>query len=148
MEISHEKSKILVNGESSMPPVITMYGKYTENVQNFKYLGSMLTDTGNSKKGIRIRLTTAVTSLVKLEKIWRIRYSGEIDFKIKYRLYNSLVLLNLLYGRESWTLLEEFKKKITWFESKSHRRQRKINIFVKHEIIKKVGKYYPFSISS
>ena len=47
----------------------------------------MLTDTGNSKKEIRIRLATAVTALVNLEKIWR---SGEIDFKLKYRLYNSL----------------------------------------------------------
>ena len=52
MEISHEKSKILVNGESSTPHVITMYGKQIENLQNFKYMRAMLTDTGNSKKEI------------------------------------------------------------------------------------------------
>ena len=86
MEISHEKSKILVNGESSTPPVITMYGKQIENAQNFKYLREMHTDTGNSKKEIRIRLATAVTALLTLEKIWR---SGEIDFKLKYILYKS-----------------------------------------------------------
>ena len=50
MEISHEKSKILVNGESSTPPVITIYGKQIKNIQNFKYLGAILTDTGNSNK--------------------------------------------------------------------------------------------------
>ena len=97
MEISHEKSKILVNGESSTPHVITMYGKQIENLQNFKYMRAMLTDTGNSKKEIRIRLATAVTAQVKFEKIWR---SGEINFKLKYRLYrvyNSLVLSTLLY---------------------------------------------------
>ena len=47
MEISHE---MLVNGKYSTLPVITMYGKQIENVQNFKYLGAMFTETGNSKK--------------------------------------------------------------------------------------------------
>ena len=81
-----------------------MYGKYIENVQHFKYLRAialMLTDTGNSKKEILIRLETAVTAQVKLDKIWR---GVEIYFKLKYRLYNSLVLSTLLY--ESWSLLE------------------------------------------
>ena len=55
----------------------------------------MLTDTGNSKKEIRIRLATTVTALVKLEKIWR---SGEIDFKLKCILYNSLVRSTFVYG--------------------------------------------------
>ena len=90
MEISHEKSKISVYGDNSTPPMITACGKQLENVQNFKYLGAMLTDTGNSKKEIRIRLATAVTVLVKLDKIWR---SVEIDFKLKYRI---LVIQNSL----------------------------------------------------
>ena len=49
-------------------------------------------------------------SVVKLEKIWR---SGEIEFL--------LVLSTLLYGCETWTLLEESKKKIRGFESKAHK---------------------------
>ena len=72
----------------------------------------MLTNIGKSKKEIRIRLATAITVglLVKLEKTLR---SGEINFKFKYRLYNSLVLSTLLYGCESWTLLEVSKKNIS-----------------------------------
>ena len=73
MKISLEKSKILVNGESSTPPMITIYGKQIENVHNFKYLGEILTNTGNSKKEFRMRLETAVTALVTLENIWRSR---------------------------------------------------------------------------
>ena len=53
----------------------------------------MLTNSGNSKNEIHIRLITAVSELVKLEKIWR---SGEIEFKFKFRLYNSLVLSTML----------------------------------------------------
>ena len=74
-----------------------MYGEQLENVQHFKYLGAMLTDTGNSKrKEIRIRLATAVTVLVKLEKIWR---SEEIDFKLKKRSFEmeKSVLFIIMY---------------------------------------------------
>ena len=41
-------------------PIIYMYGKQIENVEHFKYLGEILTNSGNSKNQIRIRLATAV----------------------------------------------------------------------------------------
>ena len=88
MEINHDKCNILVNGEGPTP-IIYMYNKQIKNVEHFKYLGAMLMNSGNSKIEILIRLATAVSALVKLEKIWR---SGEIEFKLKFRLYNSLVL--------------------------------------------------------
>ena len=145
MEINHDKCKIIVNGEGPTP-MIYMYDKQIENVEHFKYLGAMLTNSGNSKIEIRIRLATAISALVKLEKIWR---SGEIEFKLKFRLYNSLVLSTLLYGCETWTLLEESKKKSRGVESKAHRRlfyisykERNTNILVNNFINKKVG-YVP-----
>ena len=94
MEINHNKCKILVNGEGQTP-IIYMYNKQIENVEHFKYLGAMLTNSGNSKIERNIRLAMAVSALEKLEKIC---CSGEIDFKLKFRLYNSLVLSTLLYG--------------------------------------------------
>ena len=107
----------------------------------------MLTNSGNSKNEIRIRLATAVSTLVKLEKIWR---SREIQFKLKFRLYNSLVLSTLFYGCKTWTLLEESKKKNRGFESKYHRRllnisykERKTNILVNNLINEKVCSYLP-----
>ena len=78
----------------------------------------MLTNYGNSKYEIRIRLATAVSALVKQENIW---HSGEIEFKLKFRLYNTIVLSTLLYGCETWTLLDESKNNIRGFESKAHR---------------------------
>ena len=97
MEISHIKSKTLVNGETESPKIM-MYGKALDNVSNFKYLGATLSDDAPSKKEIRIRLVTATSVMVKLEKIWR---SKEIVFKIKYKLYTLLVLSTLLYGCET-----------------------------------------------
>ena len=49
MEINHDKCKSIVNGEGPTP-MIYMYDKQIENVENFKYLGAMLTNSGNSKK--------------------------------------------------------------------------------------------------
>ena len=97
MEINHDKCKILVNGEGPTP-IIYMYDKQIENMEHFKYLGSILTNSRNSKNELHIRLATAVSALLKLEKIWR---SGEIEIKLKFRLYNSLVHSTLLYGCET-----------------------------------------------
>ena len=36
--------------------MIYMYDKQIENVEHFKYLGAMLTNSGNSKNEIRIRI--------------------------------------------------------------------------------------------
>ena len=54
----------------------------------------MLTNSGNSKNEIHIILATAVSTLTNLENIW---LSGEIEFKLKFRLYNSLVLYIALW---------------------------------------------------
>ena len=81
MEINHDKCKIIVN-EEGPTPMIYMYDKQIENVEHFRYLGAILTNSDKSKNEIRIRLATAVSALAKLEKIWR---SGEIQFKLKFR---------------------------------------------------------------
>ena len=107
----------------------------------------MLTNSGNSKNEICIRLAMSVSALIKLEKILRRR---EIEFKLKFRLYNTLVLSTLLYGCETWTLLEEAKMNIRGIESKAHRRllnisckEKKTNILVNNLINEKVGWYVP-----
>ena len=83
--------------------------------------------------------------MVRLEMIWRSRV---ISFKIKFNLYNSLILSILLYGCETWTLLEESKKLLNAFEPNSHRRminityrQRKKNVYINEEMISRIGSY-------
>ena len=45
-----------------------MYDKLIENMEHFKYLGEMITNSGNSKIEIRIRLATAVSALEKWKR--------------------------------------------------------------------------------
>ena len=74
----------------------------------------MLTENGTNNKEILNRLATVTAAMVILEKILK---SREIVFNLKYNLYKSLKLSILLYCCETWTSLEESKKKISAFES-------------------------------
>ena len=47
MEISAEKTKLMINNTSGINTEIKMNGKKLETVTSFKYLGSVITDEGS-----------------------------------------------------------------------------------------------------
>ena len=110
------------------------------------YLG-FITKDGTCETGIRIRLALATSAIVRLYTIWN---NKQIQFKLKYKLYRSLVLSILTYGCETWTINAAMYKKIQAFENKSHRKllgityhERKTNEYVRSRIIKLLRKYEP-----
>lgn len=120
MEISAEKSKILVNSHNHTTPTnIVMNGQTLEEVKDFKYLGSFVSEDGSSSKEIKTRIGIATSAMTRLARIWK---SNTISFPVKLRLYKSLVLSTLLYGCESWTLTADTERRIQSFESKCYRR--------------------------
>lgn len=119
MEVSTEKSKILVNSAKNTTTQIYMNGEQLEEVQAFKYLGATLTKDGKSTTEVKTRIAMATASLAKLGKIWR---SRDISTKTKIRLLKSLIQSILLYGCESWTLTAESTKRIQSFDNKCYRR--------------------------
>ena len=146
MEVSAEKSKIMVNSRNNRTSTITMNGTPLEQVNHFKYLGATLSSDGSSTADIRIRLATATSAMAKLKKIW----SSRISFTTKYRLYKSLVLSVLLYGCEAWTLLAETERRLEAFEYKCLRRllqisytERKTNDYVRETVHDLVGSQEP-----
>ena len=70
MEITHEKSKILING-NGYGANTSLYGEQLDNVNTFKHIGMMLTENGTSKKEIFIRLAAATVVVVRMENIWK-----------------------------------------------------------------------------
>ena len=61
MEVSSEKSKVLVNSTNQNTPIdITMDGQNLEEVDSFKYIGSTLSKDGTSTKEIKIRIAVAM----------------------------------------------------------------------------------------
>ena len=143
MEVSSEKSKILVNAENKKANII-MNGEHLEEVDTFKYLGATITKDGRSTSEVKTRLAIATSSMARLLKIWK---SKEISFTSKFKLFKSLVLSIALYGCESWTLSADLEKRIESFEMKCLRRllgiswrERKTNEFVRNTINSMIGK--------
>ncbi|KAL8574593.1 hypothetical protein ACOMHN_061593 [Nucella lapillus] len=104
MEVSDEKSKTFLNSTSNLAEVnIKLNGQKLKEVDNFKYIGSIITKDGSSIKESRTRLSLASPVMTKLVTFWK---SNTISLPVKIRLYKSLVLSILLYGCETWTLLK------------------------------------------
>ena len=148
MEISSEKSKILVNSNSETKTTnIVMNGETLEEVKEFKYLGALINSEGTSAKEIKTRLAIALASMAKLTNIWK---SRDIKMSTKIKLYRSLVTSIATYGCESWTLTEDTQRRIQAFEMKCFRKilnisykEHKTNEYVWNEVISHVGKQEP-----
>ena len=72
-------------------------GKPLEDVNNFMYLGSKLSNNGDSIVDIKARISKANQSFAMLRNIWR---SKVIKIHTKMKLFRSNVLSVLLYGSE------------------------------------------------
>ena len=147
MEISAEKSKVMINTNNAKSVYITPYGNKLEEVDTFVYLGSTITSDGKSDNEIRIRLAQSTSAIIRLYTIWN---SKHINFKLKYKLYRSLVLSILNYGCETWTISVAMQKKISASESKAHRKllgikyqDRITNVCVCNRITMLLGTYEP-----
>ena len=80
MEISAEKSKVMINTNNAKSVDITLYGNKLE-VDKFVHLGSTITSDGKSDNQIRIRLAQSTSAMIRLYTIWN---SKHINFKLKY----------------------------------------------------------------
>ena len=144
MKISIEDSKVMMNGPEDTVVEIRMNGAQLEGVDKFKYLGAYLTRDGTSSNEIKGRLATAASAMVRLSRMWK---SSNISFRVKHRLYQSLVVPIILYGCETWTITARNEKKIAAFETKQFRkllgisyRERRTNEYVRQKIKDLVGK--------
>jgi hypothetical protein len=123
MEVSTEKSKVMVNSTNPISANITMNGEPLEEVTSFKYLGVTLSKDGTCIAEIRIRIATATAAMARLNRVWK----SNISFQTKFKLFRSLVVSILLYGCETWTLLVDDERRIQAFETKCLRKLLRIS---------------------
>jgi len=65
MEMNVEKTKVMRISRQPSPVTIIIDQKQMENVECFKYLGSMLTNDGRCKCEIKSRIAMAKTAFIK-----------------------------------------------------------------------------------
>ena len=105
MEISAEKTKLMINNTSAINTEIKVNGQKLETVTSFKYLGTVITDD-SSEPEILSRTAQTTAALTRLKPVWNDR---NISLSSKIRLTRSLVTSIFLYACESWTLTAELK---------------------------------------
>ena len=118
MQISAEKTKLMTNNINGISSTIKVSGEKLETVQNFKYLGAIVTDEG-SRPEILSRIAQATGALANLKVIWK---DKNIALNTKIRLLRSWIMYIFLYACETWTLTAETERKIQTMEMRSFRR--------------------------
>ena len=88
MEIGPDKTKVVTNNPNGFQREIKIKGQRLEEVENFKYLGAIISNEG-SKPEILSRIAQATAALSKLKIIWR---DKNISLASKVKLMQALYL--------------------------------------------------------
>jgi hypothetical protein len=83
-----------------------------EEVEDFTYLGSIISGEEGVLKDVTSRVSKARSVFVRLSKIWR---SSSTTTETKLKIFSSMVKPVLLYGCESWTVTEGIRHKLQVF---------------------------------
>ena len=118
MEIGPDKTKVMTNTPNSFQREIRIKGQRLEEVENFKYLGAIISNEGSESEILSWIAQTAV-ALSRLKIIWR---DKNISLASKVKLMRTLILSTFLYACESWTLTAELERRIQALEMRCYRR--------------------------
>ena len=116
--------------------VLTVGEKPIEEVDNFKYLGSMSKD---STTDIARRRAIAFSAFYSMNSIWN---SSTIPLDLKTKIFKVSVLTVFLYGCETWIINEADKETINSFATICYRKILGIDQVIDHatneEVLKRV----------
>ena len=115
--LNAKKTKILRTDKTTRATNITIDNDLIEEVIDFDYLGSLITNNGDGLKEIRRRMGIAMKKLKTLKKLWK--GTGET---IKLKFLKSFIFPIATYGSETWCLSKQAEQKINALQTKSFRR--------------------------
>ena len=84
-----------------------------EQVKQFKYLGTQITENAKSEDEIKCRINLAKAKFGMMNKVLT---SRKLTTPLKLRLTNCYVFSILMYGAETWTITKPLEKNIEAFE--------------------------------
>ena len=120
--INAKKTKIMKTDTTLTAPNITVGNDTIENVEQFEYLGSMITANGDNSKEVKRRLAMALKKLQQMRSLW-----NGTNRNTKVRLLRTCIFPIATYGSETWTMNNSIEKYINAFELKCYRRILKIS---------------------
>ena len=112
MEIGPDKTKVMTNNPDGFQREIKIKGPRLEEVENFKYLGAIISNE-ESNPEILSRIAQTTAALSRLKMIWR---DKNISLASKVKLMRTFILSTFFYACESWTLTAEIERRIQALE--------------------------------
>ena len=100
IKINIKKTKVMKIGRKPSTIKLTVDGEILQQVEEFKYLESILSSSGYTEKDIRVRIGMAKSAFNKLKKL----LTGGLKLAVKKRLVKTLVWSVAMYGSETWTI--------------------------------------------
>ena len=120
LQINQEKTKYMeVNIKHGKTPFFEVNECKFENVDQFKYLGTLITKDNNLHKELTHRIIMANRSYAGLKRQLK---SHLLSTKTKIKLYRTLIRPILIYGSECWSLTKKEEEDLRVFERKVLRR--------------------------
>ena len=101
MEIGPDKTNVMTNNPNGFQREIKIKGQRLEEVENFNYLGAIISNEGSKPEIFFSRIAQTAAVLSRLKIIWRDKNSSLAS---KVKLMWTLILTTFLYACESWTL--------------------------------------------
>ena len=126
LNMNVKKTKVMVISKKDTIPRahILLNGQCLDQVNQFTYLGQLITNDGYCDTEIRRRIGIARACFNKMKNVL---VSGKINLALRLRLLQCYVWSTLLYGAETWTLRKKNIKQLEAFEMWAYRRIGKIS---------------------
>jgi len=122
MEMKVEKTKVMRISRQPFPLKIMIDQKQLENVESFKYLGSILTNDGRGTCEIKCRISMVKAAFNKKKAL----FTSTLESELRKKLVKCYIWSIALYGAETWTLRAAHQKHLESFEMWCWRRMEKI----------------------
>ena len=117
MQVNVKKTKVMstvANANEPAASAVEIRGEELEDVDHFKYLGSVIMSNGQSKREVEARIRAARTAFSQFSKVlWRRK---EIALPVKVKVYRSTVRAILLYSCEALCVRKEDLRKLEVFD--------------------------------
>jgi hypothetical protein len=98
---------------------IEINGKELEDVNEYSYLGSIVTGGDGADEDVTSRIKKGNVAFVQLYRIWK---NKNIRMKTKLNIFNRNVKAVLLYGCETWEVTNSIMQKLQSFINRCLRR--------------------------
>ena len=116
LTISISKTEVLLQPRPNTnppPPVVTIDGAPLKVVDNFCYLGSMLSSDASADEDVQRRVARAGVAFGRLtQRLWN---EKDVKLSTKISVYKAVVISTLLYGAETWTVYRHHIRRLDQF---------------------------------